>query len=210
MSRLAASLFALLLVTMYSVAQEVPEPNESEVIPPDLEREEYAVPQIDTENFEVGLHYGGLNFDDFNTSGAYGVVAGYHVTEDLFIEANYAQAEVLDTPFRRIGTPIFPRQEEDVKYYSLSVAINLLPGEIFILDKYVLPSVFYVITGLGNTEFVDDDKFTFNIGFGARLLLTDAISLRVEARDFMFDNDILGKEELKHNFEIRAALSYFF
>ncbi|MGI9286216.1 MAG: outer membrane beta-barrel domain-containing protein [Pseudomonadales bacterium] len=134
----------------------------------------------------------------------------YHVTEDAFIEANYAQAEVLDTPFRRIGTPIFPRQEEDVKYYSLSVGINVLPGEIFILDKYVLPSAFYVISGLGNTEFVGDDKFTFNIGFGIRLLLTDSISLRAEARDFMFDNDILGKEELKHNFEFRAGVSFFF
>ncbi len=201
---------AALLCALQATAQELPEANESEVIPPDMEREEYSVPQIDTENFEVGLHYGGLNIDDFNTSNAFGIFLDYHVTEDLFIEANYAQAEVLDTPFRRIGVPIFPQQKEDVKYYNLSAGINLLPGEIFLLDKYVLTSTFYVISGLGNTEFVGDDRFTFNLGFGMRLLLTDAISLRVEARDFMFDSDILGKDELKHNFEFRAGVSFFF
>ncbi len=201
---------AALLCALQATAQDLPQANESEVIPSDMEREEYSVPKIDTENFEVGLHYGGLNIDDFNTSGAYGVFLDYHVTEDLFIEANYAQATVLDTAFRRIGAPIFPQQEEDVKYYSLSAGINLLPGEIFLLDKYVLTSTFYVISGLGNTEFVGDDQFTFNLGFGVRLLLTDWISLRVEARDFMFDSDVLGKEELKHNFEFRAGVSFFF
>jgi len=199
-----------LVYSLNSAAQELPEANESEVIPSDMEREEYTVPKIDTENFEVGLHYGGLNIDDFNTSGSYGVFLDYHVTEDAFIELNYGQAEVLDTPFRRIGAPIFPQQKEDIKYYNLSVGINVLPGEIFILDKYVLGSTFYVISGLGNTEFVGDDKFTFNLGFGIRLLLTDSISLRAEARDLMFDNDILGKEELKHNFEFRAGVSFFF
>ena len=202
--------FAALFVALHATAQEQPEANEREVIPSDMERAEYSVPKIDTENFEVGLHYGGLNIDDFNTSGAYGIFLDYHVTEDLFIEANYAQAEVLDTPFRRIGAPIFPNQSEDVKYYSLSAGVNVLPGEIFILDKYVLSSTVYVISGLGNTEFVGDDRFTFNLGFGLRLLLTDAISLRVEARDFMFDSDVLGKDELKHNFEFRAGVSLFF
>lgn len=201
---------AALLFALHAAAQELPEANEREVIPADMERAEYSVPKIDTENFEVGLHYGGLNIDDFNTSGAYGIFLDYHVTEDLFIEANYAQAEVLDTPFRRIGAPIFPNQSEDVKYYSLSAGVNVLPGEIFILDKYVLSSTVYVISGLGNTEFVGDDRFTFNLGFGLRLLLTDAISLRVEARDFMFDSDVLGKDELKHNFEFRAGVSFFF
>lgn len=210
MKRFTFFCIGALVYSLNGAAQELPEANESEVIPSDMEREEYAVPKIDTENFEIGLHYGGLNIDDFNTSGAYGVFFDYHVTEDAFIEANYAQAEVLDTPFRRIGTPIFPQQKEDVKYYNLSVGINVLPGEIFILDKYVLTSTFYVISGLGNTEFVGDDQFTFNLGFGIRLLLTDSISLRVEARDFMFDNDILGKEELKHNFEFRAGVSFFF
>ncbi|MGI9286217.1 MAG: hypothetical protein ACR2P1_12585 [Pseudomonadales bacterium] len=61
---------ATLVYSLNSAAQELPEANESEVIPSDMEREEYSVPKIDAENFEIGLHYGGLNIDDFNTSDA--------------------------------------------------------------------------------------------------------------------------------------------
>jgi len=59
-------------------------------------------------------------------------------------------------------------------------------------------------------NFADDDKFTFNVGFGYRVYLTDWLSIRLEARDHMFDNTIQGEEVLRHNFEFRLGTSVFF
>lgn len=181
-----------------------------EVTPEDLDREEYIVPWIDTENAEIGIFGGGINFDNFNTEGAYGATLGYHISEDLFLELSYLESEVSDFELREAGEPQLPAVVEPVYYSSFSVGMNMLPGEIFIRDNLVLSSVFYIIGGVGNTNFGDDDKLTYNIGFGYRVYLTDWLSIRLEARDHMFDNTILGREELRHNYELRLGTSLFF
>ncbi len=184
--------------------------NEAEITPEDLDREEYIVPWIDTENAEVSIFGGGINFDNFNTKGSYGASLAYHINEDMFLELSYLESEVSDFELRSLGAPQLPSVEEPVYYTSLSLGMNMLPGEIFILDRWVFSSTFYLIGGVGNTNFADDDKFTFNVGFGYRVYLTDWLSLRLEARDHMFDNEIQGEEALRHNFEFRLGTSIFF
>ena len=39
---------------------------------------------------------------------------------------------------------------------------------------------------------------------------SDWLSIRVEMRDHMFDQDILGKNKLTHNFEMTLGLSAYF
>lgn len=183
---------------------------DGELIPSDLERPEYVVPKIDTENFEIGAFVAAMNFEDFNTQAVKGASIAYHVSEDVFLEANYGSTEVHDSSFRRLGTPIFTEEKEDAYYYSLSVGMNILPGEIFVLDKHAISSAFYLLAGVGNTKFSDDDKFTLNIGGGIRFMPVDWVSIKLEARDFIFENEVLGEEELKHNFEFRFAASVYF
>ncbi len=191
-------------------AHQEEEPNEREVTPADLEREEITVPFIDTENAEIMLLIGAINFDNFNTRGAMGASLAYHVDEDWFIEATYLESEMSDFEYRSLGASQAPSVDEPVYYTSLNVGMNMLPGEIYLLDKYALSSTFYLIAGLGSMNFADDDKFTFNFGFGYRVYLNDWISLRLEARDHVFKNTIVEEEEFRHNFEFRFGVSMFF
>lgn len=193
-----------------SVAASAQDLRSGEVIPSDLDRPEIVVPKIDTENFEVGVYIAAMNFEDFNTQPVKGLSLAYHVTEDVFLSANYGSTEVHDSSFRRLGTPVFREEKEDAYYYSLSVGMNILPGEIFVLDKYAIGSAFYLLAGVGNVKFAGDDKFTLNVGAGIRFLPTDWVSIKLEARDFIFDNDVLGEKELKHNFEFRLGASVYF
>jgi outer membrane beta-barrel protein len=207
MKKLAATAAIALSLSQPLLAEE---PREGEVIPSDLERPEYVVPKIDTENFEIGVFVAAISFEDFNSQPVKGASFAYHVTEDVFLEANYGSTEVHDSSFRRLGTPIFTEEKEDAYYYSLSAGMNILPGEIFVLNKYAISSAFYLLAGVGNTKFADDDKFTFNVGGGMRFMPVDWISIRLEARDFIFENEVLGEEELKHNFEFRLGASVYF
>ena len=208
-----AAVFAALLmlgVTPFAVAHLEDEAAEKEVTPVDLEREEITVPFIDTENAEIMLFAGFLNFDNFNTRASYGASLAYHVSEDWFIEATYLESEVSDFELRSFGSPQLPSVDEPVYYTSLNVGMNMLPGEIYLLDKYALSSTFYLLGGLGSMNFADDDKFTFNLGFGYRVYLTDWLSLRLEGRDHIFKNTIADEEEFRHNFEVRFGVSMFF
>jgi len=100
--------------------------------------------------------------------------------------------------------------ERKYKYWNINLAYNILPGEAFWSQNKVFNNALYLIGGVGSTDFGGDNNFTVNLGFGYRLLLTDAFALRLDVRDHMFDSSLLGEEELKHNFEGTVGLTWFF
>lgn len=186
------------------------EPPPGQVIEPQVDRREIVVPRIDTENFEIGLYAGVLSVEDFGSEAVYGLRAAYHVTEDFFLEGAYAASQVSDSSFRNVGLPIFPDEETDLNTYSFSLGYNFLPGEVFVGTRYAMTSAMFFVAGAGSTDFADENRLTYNLGFGLRVLPRDWLSLRLEARDNIFESDLLGKNEFKHNFELNLGFAVFF
>lgn len=185
-------------------------PEQEQVIKPELDRRDVKIPKIDAQDFEIGIYTGLLSQEDLDAKPVTGVHLTYHITEDLFIEGAYAKSTISDESFRRLGIPLFPQQNEDLTYYNLSVGVNLFPGEVFLGKKWAMTSAVYLIGGVGETSFVDRDNTTFNFGIGIRLLPSDWWSIRVEMRDHLYESDLLGKNEIKNNFELSAGFSIYF
>ena len=180
------------------------------VIDPALERRDIVRPAIDTEDWEVGAFAGVLSVEDFGAETLYGARLAYHATEDLYIEGRYASSSIRDTSFRRIGAPLFDVEKEDIKAYDLSVGLMVLPGEVFLGTHWARTSGVYMNFGVGRVEFADRDSISYSFGFGLKVLPTDWLSLRLEARDTLFESDLLGDNEWKHNFEINLGFGVFF
>lgn len=183
-----------------------------QVIEPDLDRSRATVPDIDSENIEVGLYVGLIGIQDFKNSEVLGVTAAWHITEDLFFEASYGAAEGDLTSFEELsgGAPLLNDDDREYTYYDISLGWNVLPGEIYIGRKYAFNSALYLIGGVGNTTFAGDEAFTINFGIGYRLLLNDWLALRFDARDYVFDRTLFGMEETTHNLELRTGFTVFF
>jgi len=183
-----------------------------EVISPDIERREIERPAIDTEDFEVGMFVGILSIQDFNSEVVYGVRAAWHVTEDFFFEMDYGASKADLTSYEKLtgGPPLFEDSERDYSYYTLNLGWNALPGEVFIFDDYAMKSDFYLIGGVGNTDFLGDNWFTVSLGVGYRLLINDWITWRVDMRDHIFDRDVFGQEETTNNIEWTTGITFFF
>ncbi len=64
--------------------------------------------------------------------------------------------------------------------------------------------------GVGNVNFNGEGHTAYNFGIGIRALPVDWFSMRFEIRDHMFNSDLLGKNELKHNFEMTLGLAAYF
>ncbi len=183
---------------------------QEQVIKPDIHRRDILVPKIDTEDFEITAFYGVLDVEDFGSEPVVGIRAAYHVTEDFFVEATYAESEVKDDSFRRLGLPLFPQETQDVEYYALSVGYNILPGEVFLGRNVAMSSSFYVLAGVGNVEFIDEDEFAYHAGVGLKVLPTDWLSVRFDFRDYIYETDLLGENEFTHNLEATINLGVFF
>ena len=185
-------------------------PNE-QVINPEIDRRDVRMPKFPSNDFEIGVFVGSYATQNFGTSVVGGLRAGYHITEDIFVEGVLAQTKVSDEDFRNIlPSGIFTSPKQKLSYYNLSVGWNVLPGEVFIGSKRAKASALYLIAGVGSTRFVEQRRQTFNVGMGNRLFLTDKMSLQVDLRDHIFSLDLLGQRKNTQNIELSAGFSYFF
>ena len=209
--KLILILFLIIILQPVCAKDDVPEPESSQeqVIEPDIYRRDINVPRIEAEDFEITAYYGVLDVEDFGTEPSYGLRAAYHITEDFFLEGAIGMSETSDEHLEDLTT-FNILQSEDINYYSVSIGYNIFPGEIFLGRDFAMTSSFYLMFGVGNVEFNDEDEFAYNIGFGMKVLPKDWLSLRVDVRDIVYETDLLGDNEFTNNFEITGNIGVFF
>ncbi|MFC6633578.1 outer membrane beta-barrel domain-containing protein [Microbulbifer taiwanensis] len=183
-----------------------------DIISPDLERREIREAQIDSENIEFTTFGGVINVEDFGSNSLYGGALAYHINEDVFMEAAYGETELGESSFERLSgsAPLLTDEQRELSYYNLSLGWNLFPGEYFIFDDFALNSSLYLIGGVGNTSFADEEHFTYNFGVGARVLANDWLALRLDFRDHVFEHEIFGEVQRTNNLSAQLGVSFFF
>jgi outer membrane beta-barrel protein len=176
------------------------------------ERREVRLDDIDSEDFEISLRAGVLAVEDFGSDQSIGATANYHVTEDFFLEGVYARSRLGLTSFETLsgGARLFTDDERDLTHYGINVGWDVLPGEAYIGRWRAVNTAFYVVGGVGATEFGGDDRFTVTLGFGYRVLATDWLAWHVDVRDLLFDSDVLGTDKTTNNLQLSTGLSIFF
>jgi|HubBroStandDraft_2_1064218.scaffolds.fasta_scaffold65125_2 outer membrane beta-barrel protein len=181
------------------------------VVDPEVSRRKITVPKIRSRNIEVGLDYGVLSIEDFGTHPSYGLTAAYHITEDFFFQAEVGRARAGNTSFETLsGISLLTDSERRFTYYDLSLGYNFLPGEAFIGRGHALTSAFYLIGGIGGTDFAGDTKFTVNFGAGYRVVPTDWLAFHITVQDRVFQTDLFGTSKLTNNIEARIGTTVFF
>jgi len=181
------------------------------VIQPEVERRQVTVPKIRSQDIELGGYYGTLNIEDFGAHPVYGVQAAYHVSEDFFFQAEAGRSKAGLTSFEVLsGIQLLTDSERWFKYYDLSVGYNFLPGEVFLGRNYALISSFYLLAGVGSTDFGGDQKFTVNFGAGYKILPADWVAVHVAVEDRVYNSDVIGVEKLASNLEAHVGLTFFF
>jgi len=191
-----------------------------QVFNPDIARAGVNVPAIDTEQFEVGAFLGTMRLiSDSGSSMVYGGRFSYHFDQDFFAEATYALLN-LKTATKIAGEEVESNSGSSA-YYNVSAGYNLVDGELFVTSNTVMPIQFYGLVGVGQTSMDLDSKvdlLTFNVGIGFRVLLTDAIALRMDIQDHILDPDEAAKSApvanadkfSSNNMEMTIGMSWFF
>jgi outer membrane beta-barrel protein len=208
---------APVLCAAQASSQQPQQPSNEQVIQPQVDRREIKLPKYPSKDFAIGVFGGTYSTQNFGASAVAGVRLGYHISEDIFVDAVYAQTKVSDENYRQIlSGGLFAQPEETLKYYNLSAGYNILPGEVFWGRNRAWASALYVIAGIGNTNFVSSDKVnrrnrqTINFGLGTRVLFWDRVALQVDLRSHHFTLDILGKNESTKNLELTGGVTFYY
>lgn len=197
---------------MLALISGLAQADERGVFEPDIVPRVIQEDNLDSENFEVGVTVGVLSIEDFESS-AFGAVQGrYHISEDLFLEFNAGIAQAGETSYERLAgeATLLDSGDRDLFLYNLSFGVNLLPGEAFVAKDWAFNTRFYLVGGLGVTDFAGDNRLTLNLGFGYQLYPTDWLAVQVSARDHIWDMDILGVDKVTHNIELSTGVSVYF
>ncbi|MDH5778480.1 MAG: outer membrane beta-barrel domain-containing protein [Gammaproteobacteria bacterium] len=195
---------------MLSPALQAAEPIASgeQIIKPEVHRRDVHLADIDTENFEIGYFAGSMSVEDFGVSTVQGVRFAYHLTEDVFIEANYGKTETGESTDERAS--LIPAVEDrTLTYFNVLLGYNLLPGEVYWGEDLAFNTDLYLVVGSGTTEFDGEDRSTLVYGFGYRFLASDWFSIHVDMRRHTFETDIYGAKKHR-NLEYHFGLAVFF
>jgi outer membrane beta-barrel protein len=184
---------------------------EEPAVVPQVDQRDVRLPRYPSNDFEIGAFVGSYASQNFGASTVRGVRLGYAITEDFFLQGAYGDTQVTDEAFRQVlPGGIFGQTREKLSYYSLSVGVNVLPGEVFIGTRYAMPAALYVAAGVGRTRFVDRARQTISLGAGFRVFLADWVALQLDARNHRFSLDLLGKQQTTHNLEFTTGASFIF
>jgi outer membrane beta-barrel protein len=185
---------------------------EPTIVEPQVNRRVVKTPKIKAKDFELGAYFGALSIEDFGTNPVYGVRAAYHVTEDFFLEGFLGRSKAgqssLEETFPAIT--VLSNSGRYFTYYDLDVGYNILPGEVFLGRGRAFNTALYVIVGIGDVKFADQDQFAINFGIGMRILITDWLALHLDVRDHVFEDNLFGVDENVHNIEGIVSLTTFF
>jgi outer membrane beta-barrel protein len=212
-----STFLVLLALSGAAVAQTAPTqtpapgPAGEPVIVPQVERKPIRQPKFASNDFELGLFGGTYSTQNFGTSGVAGVRLGYHITEDFFVQAAYAQTKVSDENFRQVlPGGVFVNRKETLTYANISAGYNVFPGEVFFGRGVAKATQGYLVGGVGTTDFNDQRRQTYHFGFGWRLYWNDRFVLQADVRDHVFSLDILGKRQNTQNLEVTVGLTVMF
>ncbi|RYD68940.1 MAG: outer membrane beta-barrel domain-containing protein, partial [Sphingobacteriales bacterium] len=156
--------------------------------------------------------YGILSVEDFGSNSVTGVSFSYHITEDFFAQANYATSKTQKTSYELLsgGVELLTEDQRDLSYYNISLGYNLLPGQVYISDKWHFNTGVYFIAGAGNTRFAEKNYFTYNLGAGFKFYATDWLMFDLSLRDYAFKHELFGNSKKTNNLESRLGVSLFF
>lgn len=197
---------------LVAIAQFIGSSEESGKVDVDVDRRTVLEDVLDDENFEVGVQFGIMSIEDFESNPWLSVHFAYHITEFFYAKARYAKSEGGETSFEKLVNvpPLLTDEERELSYYGLSIGYNLMPGEVFLGRDFALNSMFSIELGGGTTEFAGDEKFTVNLSANYRVFLTDWLTWDIGMSDYIFDTNITGENKTSHNLNFTTGFAYYF
>jgi outer membrane beta-barrel protein len=167
-------------------------------------------PNIDTEYFDIGAFVGLINIQDFNSEIILGTSATFNANEDYFLQFNYLQADTSRSSFEQSQGALLAGNDRQFRHYDFLVGYNLFQGEHFFSSTKAKLTSFYLVGGVGDTEFGAEGSFTYTLGAGYQIALLRNVILKIDYRDYMYKTNLIGENKTTHNTQLSAGLSYSF
>ena len=200
---------ALLLISISSSGLAA---EKESVLDTSYEAKVFKKPDIDVDDFELEIATGFLSIENFGADAMIALNLNYHINEAFFVQVGTVIADASETSFEVLtGNPtLLTDSEREFNTYHLDVGYNLFPGEGFYSENQTFSTDFYLIVGIGTTEFAGNERFTYNYGAGFKAAVTSWLTVTSEFRNYVFDIDVFGSDETTNNLSFTFGVGVVF
>ena len=137
----------------------------------------------------------------------------FHVTEDIGLEASFAyteaHAELIRIISNEMGGTVFVRLNAPTYIYTGHLLWSLAYGKMRWFGSGISRFDFYLALGGGVTDNQSARGLTFSGGFGLKFFLTEWLDFRLDVRDQVLEQQILGTSVIVNNIVVTGGLSIF-
>ncbi|WP_052750225.1 outer membrane beta-barrel domain-containing protein [Arsukibacterium sp. MJ3] len=181
-------------------------------IEPEIAQSAVTPAQLDTENVVIALRGGAIAIEDFGSSALVALQLSYHINEDFYVSAEYAQAKAGLTSYERLSgvAPLLTDSEREWRYYGAELGYVMLPGQVYLGRDYAINTGWSLFAGAGNVDFAGDKVFAVKVGSQLRLYLTDWLALDLVVNDYVFETTILAESKTTHNLNVALGVAVYF
>lgn len=201
-------------ICLSSTLSHAQDDNSVSIIEPEEQNRKVDTAQIDTERFELGAYLGLLSVQNFNTNPVYGLSFSFHITDRWMAQLNYASSDFDQSNAEASRGDNFSAivdRDRNVEYVNLLAGYKLLDGRSFLSANKKFDSSFYVLAGVGETDFAEVSDTSFTFGFSYRVVLTDYLTANVDIKDHLIKQEIdEGETESTHNNELTFGINALF
>ena len=206
--------WAILALSAATAAQaqtigDLNEPEDTAIITPEKQPEPVHAAQIDTEKYELGVFIGALNVEDFNANGILGLGFTYHINETFIAQVNLGQSTISKATFEE-DSDFLTDDDRKFQYLEVTGGYKVLSGRSFWGSNTKMNSDIYLIAGLGQTAFADNQTTSFVFGGSYRTVITDWMTLNIDIKDHVFNRDFIGDNKTTHNTELSLGINALF
>lgn len=159
-------------------------------------------------SFMGGVYAADLLSSSYLLQGAY----TFHVTEELGLEASFAYTQA-DSKIVRIieeatGVELI-REASDVYIYQAHILWSLAYGKLRWFGSAISRFDFYISLGGGITDNQTARGLTFSGGLGFKFFGGEWFAFRIDIRDQVLQQEVLGESTITNNIAATLGLSAF-
>lgn len=198
--------YALIFLSFGSFAAEDP------VLDTEYTSKQFKKPDIDVNDFEFFSAVGLLSIEDFGVGTATNIGINYYINESFFVQLAAISATASKTSYEVLtgNASLLTDKERQLNLYHMDIAYNLLSGEGFFSQNHTFSTDYYVIAGVGSTNFAGNDRYSYNYGLGFKAAISSWLTAYSELRNYSFDMDVFGSQKSTNNLSIAIGLGIVF
>lgn len=182
-------------------------PERVEVIPTTVPQNKAALPSLSAYDVELGVDFGTLSVEDFNTNPVVGVNLNFYITPKFFSKFKYASS---DTEKSNVEQNLNFNPDRTFSYGAIGAGYQLFSGLSAVGSYQRFSSGIFAIGGIELVEFANNDTEGFFFGATYKCLINQAITFDINFLTHVFDREFLGEEKTTMNNEFSLGLNVLF